>query len=148
MWTWEYKWKMPKKDGGTGITRQILKQLCLTDSKIPEEIGKESSGGKLRSPCYFWRGGRAGRTERKTGGKGERGQGTVKCGVCSTDVSTWQDCFTWKRKSTGAFLLLSRLLWGEGEDRECLVAASTNATHHPLAMPVQKSSRVSLLIRI
>lgn len=33
---------------------------------------------------------------------------------------------------------------GGGVDRKCLVAASTNATHHPLAMPVQKSSQVCL----
>lgn len=38
--------------------------------------------------------------------KGGEGLGSLKCGICNTNVSIWQYCFIWKRKSRGTFLLL------------------------------------------
>lgn len=81
----------------------IFKDLTV---QFQRKLGKNQvEVGWAFFPISGEEGGERGEREKQEEKEGE-GHGSLKCGICNTDVSIWRYCSIWKRKSRGTFLLL------------------------------------------
>lgn len=105
----------------------IFKDLRDKIVQFQRKLGKNQVGVCWAFlPISGEEGGEEGEREKQEEKSGRGARNSLKCGICNTDVSIWQYCFIWKRKSRRTFLLLFPGCHGE----ETLVS-SISECHRP-----------------